>query len=142
MDFPNELVTLGIQGHANMMYSSTWHHKAAQQRGTQSSPHVPAEDPPALTPKHRVSALGRVSARERSYLYLQPQPAHQDLWPVSPGGRTSCLRVHSGSQKTTVLVWASVCIIIAAQLRQRGYIIWKMRQHQNPKLSRLNQKEM
>ena len=50
MDFPNDLVTLGIQGHANMMYSSTWHHKAAQQRGTQSSPHVPAEDPPASEP--------------------------------------------------------------------------------------------
>ena len=46
------------------------------------------------------------------------------------------------AQKSTVLGWASLSIIIAAQLGQRGYIIWKMRQHQNPKLSGLSQKEM
>ena len=46
------------------------------------------------------------------------------------------------AQKATALGWASVCIIVAAQLGQKGYVIWKMRQHQNPKLSGLSQKEM
>lgn len=144
MDFPNDLVTLGIQGHVNMMYSSTWHHRAAQQRGIQSSSHVPAEDPPASEPLPSAE----------SQPWAESQPKNGVIYICSPSQRIRICGLFlqeegllvsestQAAQKTTVLGWASVCIIIAAQLGQRGYIIWKMRQHQNPKLSRLNQKEM
>lgn len=104
--------------------------------GPKSSPHMPAEE---VTLQLLISAL-----EEGDYLCLQPQSAScHGIRSCGPFLQEEGLLVEptEAAPKSPVLGWTSASIMPLARLGKRGQIIWKKRQPQNPKLSRLRQKE-